>query len=105
MKKVRAKKPKRNQKKIEDPSTLGKEIDQLATVFIDVEEELESVLRESSPLEDIEGAKTQAAEALGRYTSLMKKLGKQKREEIQQIFKPGVEQIKNRLTRLKEAPE
>ncbi|HEX9757922.1 MAG TPA: hypothetical protein VGB26_08985 [Nitrospiria bacterium] len=105
MNKVKAKKPKENHKKIKDPFALGKEIDQLAAVIVDIEEEMETVSRESSPLEDIEGAKAHAAKALDKYTALMKKLGKEKRGEIRQMFKPGLDHIKNKLTHLKEAPE
>lgn len=105
MKKTMTKKEKGKKTKVKDPVSPRKEIARLAAAFVDVEEEVESILREGSPLEDIEGAKAQAAEVLNQYSALMKRLGRNERKELQQILKPGIDHIKSRLIRLKEAPE
>jgi len=88
-----------------DDLSQKKEFDQLATEVVEAADEIESVSKEHSSLEDIEGAKSKTAEVLAKYTGLMKRLDQVNRERLEQSLGPGVDRIRNGIRLLKEAPE
>jgi hypothetical protein len=85
--------------------SLKKRLDQLAEELIEVAEEMDTVSRESSTLEDIEGCKVLAAGVLEKYSALHNRLAGQDRIQMEQSIGPAVDRIKKGLTLLKEAPE
>jgi hypothetical protein len=78
---------------------------QLTGKLIEVAEEMELVSGEGSTLEDIEGAKILAADALEKYSAVLNRLGRPDRIRLEQSIGPVVERIKHGFTLLKEAPE
>ena len=105
MPKAGSKKPKIKHGKDQGDLLLEKGLDQLAEELVEVAEGIELVSRESSTLEDIEGAKALAADVLEKYTTLMERLGQRDKVQLQQGIASLVERIKKGLTQLKEAPE
>jgi hypothetical protein len=81
------------------------EFAQLTEKLVEVAEEMELVSGETSTLEDIEGAKVLAADALDKYSAVLNRLGRPDRIKLEQSIGPVVERIKNGFTLLKEAPE
>jgi NTP pyrophosphatase (non-canonical NTP hydrolase) len=104
MRKAGSKKPKTKHGKGQD-LLLEKGLDQLTEELVEVAEAIELVSRESSTLEDIEGAKALAADVLEKYSTLMDRLGQSDRARLQQGIASLVDRIKKGLTQLKEAPE
>jgi len=86
-------------------SLLEKELDHLTEELVEAAEEMEHVSGEESTLEDIEGAKTLASEALEKYSAFEKHLDQRDKARLEQSAGPVVERIKKGLTLLKEAPE
>ena len=78
MRKAESKKPKIKHNKDRKVFLLEEGIDQLAAQLVDVAEEMELLARESSTLEDIEGAKALASDVLEKYSTLLKRLGRRK---------------------------
>ncbi len=105
MRKAGLKKPKGKRGNDRGDLLLEKGLDQLTEELVEVAEEIELVSRESSTLEDIEGAKALAADVLEKYSTLLKRLGWRDRMQLEQSIGPVVERIKKGLTLLKEAPE
>jgi hypothetical protein len=81
------------------------EMERLAEVVSDVNEEVELSLEGDTTLEDIERTKAFAAGVLAKYDDFLKRLGPDDRREVQQTIGLKVEQLKGNLTKLKEAPE
>ncbi|HUJ79871.1 MAG TPA: hypothetical protein VLY45_06110 [Nitrospiria bacterium] len=71
----------------------------------EVSGEMERAAEEGATLEDIEGAKTLAAELIDRYEGVLKQLNPAERGEMRQQIGGFLEQVKEKLIRLKEAPE
>ena len=86
-------------------SDIEKKVDQIAEAVTDIHEEIESASEEGASLEDIEGAKTSAADFMHKYESLLNQLGPDDKKEVQRRIGLVVEQIKGELVKLKEAPE
>lgn len=105
MRKVGSKKPKGKRANHREHLLLEKGFDQLTEELVEVAEEIELVSRESSTLEDIEGAKVIAADVLEKYSAILNRLGWSDRMELERCIGPVVERIKNGFTLLKEAPE
>ena len=84
---------------------IEKEMERLAEAIAEVAEEVELATDEDATLQDIEGAKALAADVLGKYDGFLKRLGPDDRREVQQMIGLKVEQLKGKMTRLKEAPE
>lgn len=78
---------------------------QLTEQLVEVAEEMEMVSGESSTLEDIEGAKVLASEALDKYSAVLNRLGRPDRIKLERSIGPVVERIKHGFALLKEAPE
>jgi cell fate (sporulation/competence/biofilm development) regulator YlbF (YheA/YmcA/DUF963 family) len=87
-----------------DPA-IEREVNQLASEAVKISEEIDSVAEAGAALEDIEGAKALAADFLMRYDNLAKKIQPPDLPEIQRRIGSGIEEIKKKLTHLKEAPE
>ena len=68
-------------------------------------EEIERATEADATLQDIEGAKTLAAELIDRYEGLLKQLSPDEQRELRQKFGPEIEQVKGKIPQLKEAPE
>ncbi len=105
MRKAGSKKPKIKHGKAPGDLLLEKGLDQLTEELVEVAEGIELVSRESSTLEDIEGAKALAADVLEKYSALMDCLDQRNRMQLEQSIGPLVDRIKKGLTQLKEAPE
>jgi len=82
-----------------------KEGAQLIEAIEEVNEEMDLASEEDATIEDIEGAKTLAAELIERYDELLKRLSHDEQRKLQQRIGHLLEQVKERLTQLKEAPE
>ena len=78
---------------------------QLTKTLVEVAEEMELASGEGSALEDIEGAKVLAAEALDKYSAALNRLGRPDRIKLERSIGPVVERIKHGFALLKEAPE
>ncbi|HEY5649552.1 MAG TPA: hypothetical protein VLB09_09130 [Nitrospiria bacterium] len=87
-----------------DPSS-DKDIDDFAAEVVGAAEEINAVSREKASLEDIEGAKAMTGMILDKYADLMKRLDPDRKKKLERNIGPGIEQIKNGLHLLKEAPE
>jgi hypothetical protein len=105
MRKAGAKKPKGKRANNRRDLLLEKGLDQLTAELVEVAEDIELVSRESSTLEDIEGAKVLAADVLEKYSAILNRLGWSDRRGLERCIGPVVERIKNGLTLLKETPE
>jgi hypothetical protein len=84
---------------------IEKKVDQFAEAVTDIHDEIELVSQEGASLEDIERAKTLAADLIHKYGSLLNQLGPDDKLEVQRRMGLVVEQIKGKLVKLKEAPE
>jgi ElaB/YqjD/DUF883 family membrane-anchored ribosome-binding protein len=82
-----------------------KEGAQLIEAIDAVDEEMDLASEEDATIEDIEGAKTLAAELIDRYDELLKRLSPDEQRELQERIGHLLEQVKEKLTQLKEAPE
>lgn len=82
-----------------------KYVEQLTRSATDLFDEIELALEEGVPIEDIEGAKTQAADLLNHYDRILADLSGGDRAEFEAGMGIVVQRIKERLTHLKEAPE
>ena len=82
-----------------------KEGAQLIEAIEEVNEEMDLASEEDATIEDIEGAKTLAAELIERYDELLKRLSHDEQRKLQQRIGHLLVQVKERLTQLKEAPE
>ncbi|HTP41696.1 MAG TPA: hypothetical protein VML36_04695 [Nitrospiria bacterium] len=71
----------------------------------EVSGEMDRAAEEGATLEDIEGAKTLAAELIDRYEGVLKQLSPAEQGEMRQQIDAFLEQIKDKLSQLKEAPE
>ena len=78
---------------------------QLTDKLVEVAEEMELVSGEGSAVEDIEGVKVLAADALEKYSAALNRLDRPDRIRLERSIGPVVERIKNGFTLLKEAPE
>lgn len=78
---------------------------QLTEKLVEVAEEMELVSGESSTVEDIEGAKILAADALEKYSAVLNRMGRPDRIKLERSIGPVVERIKHGFALLKEAPE
>jgi hypothetical protein len=105
MRKAESKKSKSKPDNNKTDSSLEKGLDHITEELVEAAEEMERVSGEDSTLEDIEGAKTLASEALERYSAFEKSLDQRDKVRLEQSAKPVVERIKKGLTLLKEAPE
>ena len=105
MRKAVLKKPKGKSRTDRGDLLLEKGLDHLTEELVGVAEEIELISRESSTIEDIEGAKTLASDVLEKYSALLKRLGRRNRMQLEESIGPVVEQIKKGITLLKEAPE
>lgn len=86
-------------------SALQQYYDRLAQTATDLFDEIDLASQEGGPIEDIEGAKAQAADLIGQYDRLVAGLGKEDRAEFEAGMGLVVSRIKEKLTHLKEAPE
>ena len=77
----------------------------LAEQLVEVAEEMETISKEGSTLEDIEGCKALAADVLDKYSALHDRLAGADRMRLEQALGPAIGRIKKGLTLLKEAPE
>ena len=82
-----------------------KEGAQLIEAIEEVNEEMDLASEEDATIEDIEGAKTLAAELIERYDELLKRLNHDEQRKLKQRVGHLLEQVKEKLTQLKEAPE
>jgi len=105
MRKAGLKKPKGKRGNDKEVSLLEKGLNHLTEELVEAAEEMELVSGESSTLEDIEGAKSLASDALEKYSTFQKRLGPRDKMQLEQSIGPVVERIKKGLTLLKEAPE
>jgi hypothetical protein len=87
-----------------DP-VLRKYVESLTQSATDIFDEIELASEEGVPIEDIEGAKAQAADLLSHYDRLRATLCEADRAEFEAGMGVVVERIKEQLTHLKEAPE
>ena len=86
-------------------SRIEESVTQIAERLNEVDDEIDLASEEGASLEDIEGAKTLAAELIKKYDGLLKQIGPGEKARVQQTLGMGVERIKKRITQLKEAPE
>jgi len=86
-------------------SVLQEQIDRLARSAADLFEEIDLATEEGVPIEDIEGAKTQAADLLIHYERLLSSINEKDRVNFRSELGAVVDRIKEKLTHLKEAPE
>jgi hypothetical protein len=84
---------------------LDKEITRMAESVGDIHEEMDTASREGASLEDIEGAKTLAADWMDKYNRLLTRLGPEDQRKLRENIGPAVVRMKEKLTQLKEAPE
>ena len=81
------------------------QVEKMAQAVEDVREEIDLACEEGASLEDIEGAKTLAADLLGRYALLIEQLPPDERLQLERSVGPGMELIRGQFKKLKEAPE
>jgi hypothetical protein len=82
-----------------------KERTQLFEAIDDVSGEMDRAAEEGATLEDIEGAKTLAAELIDRYEGMLKQLSPADQGEMRRQVGAILERVKEKLVQLKEAPE
>ena len=105
MNKKGPKKPQSKRVKNMRSTSPDQEFTQLTEQLVEVADEIEMVSGESSTLEDIEGTKVLASEALDRYSAVLNRLGRPDRIKLERSIAPVVERIKHGFAHLKEAPE
>ena len=86
-------------------SNIEKEMDHLAEAAQNVNEEIEFATDDDATIEEIEGARTLAADLLNKYDAFLNRLSPEERADAQRRIGLVVEKMKGKLTRLKEAPE
>ena len=84
---------------------IKKEMERFSETVEDANEEIDLASEEGTPLEDIEGAKTLAADLIHKYESFLNRLEPDDKVEVQQKIGLVIERIKSKLVQLKEAPE
>jgi hypothetical protein len=87
-----------------DPK-VEKEMERLATAVLEVSEEIELAVEEEGAPEEIEKVKALAADFLLKYDDFLKPLASGEKAEVQRRIGLRVEQLREKLTRLREAPE
>jgi uncharacterized protein YPO0396 len=84
---------------------IEKEMERLATAVLEVSEEVEMAADEEATPEEIERAKGLAADFLAKFDGFLKRLGSEDKTEVQRRIGLRVEQLREKLTQLREAPE
>ena len=84
---------------------IEKEMERLSTAVMEVSEEIESAIDEESALEGIEKAKGSAADFLSKFDDFLKRLSSEDKTEVHRRIGLKIEQLREKLTRLREAPE
>lgn len=84
---------------------IEKEMERLATAVLEVSEEVDSAVDEEAALEEIEKAKALAGDFLSKFDGFLKQLGSEDKTEVQRRIGVKVEQLRQKLTQLREAPE
>ncbi len=83
----------------------GKKFQEITQRAEEVFDEMDSATEGDATMEDREGAKALAAGLLGQCESLLKELSPLEKAEVEETLTGIVEDVKEKMLQLKEAPE
>jgi hypothetical protein len=80
-------------------------MERLSTAVLEVSEEVEPATDEEATSEEIEKAEELAADFLSKFDHFLKRLGSEDKTEVQRRLGLKVEQLREKLTQLREGTE